>query len=201
MNWPSSLPEAAPVLDEFAGGRELLDPVVGGVDDIDVPGGVGREPADRPELAVPAAVGAPLAEIGAGGGELLHDERELVGDVDVAERVDCDRLGEAEDAFGAHPDDRGRGVRAFPCRPRTRRGEGGCGRDPRQCGAGPRQREGAGEGGGQPEKRATHRPDVLKPRGSGCELVSDQGMTNCERVAGGERLGRAWGVGVDLIGG
>ena len=102
------LPEVAPVLDEFTGGRELLDPVVGGVDDVDVPGGVGREAADRAELAVAAAVGAPLAEVGAGGGELLHDERELVGDVDIAERVDRDRLGEAKDAFGAHPDDRGR---------------------------------------------------------------------------------------------
>ena len=100
--------EVAPVLDEFAGGAELLDPVVLGVDHVDVPGGVGREAADRAELAVAAAVGAPLAEVLPGGGELLHDEGELVGDVDVAERVDGDRLGEAQDAFGAHADDRGR---------------------------------------------------------------------------------------------
>ena len=170
--------EVAPVLDEFTGGAELLDPVVLGVDDVDVPGGVGREAADRPELAVPAAVGAPLAEVSTGGGELLHDERELVGDVDVAERVDGDRLGEAQDAFGAHADDRGGGVRAFPGRPRARRGERGSGRHPRQhansCqhansrqrGAATRQREGAGEGGGrQPADRATHRPNVLKPQG------------------------------------
>ena len=126
--------EVAPVLDEFAGGGELLDPVVLGVDDVDVPGGVGREAADRPELAVPAAEGAPLAEVLPGGGELLHDERELVGDVDVAERVDGDRLGEAQDAFGAHADDRGRGVRAFPIRPRARGGARGSGRDPREHG-------------------------------------------------------------------
>ena len=143
--------EAPPGLDEFAGGRELLDPVVLGVDDVDVPGGVGREPADRAELAVPAAVGAPLAEVGAGGGELLHDERELVGDVDVAERVDRDRLGEAQDPFGAHPDDRGRGVRAFAGRTGARGRERGSGRDPAsERGAATRQREDerAGEGGG-----------------------------------------------------
>ena len=128
-------------------GRELLDPVVLGVDDVDVPGGVGREAADRPELAVPAAEGAPLAEVCAGGGELLHDERELVGDVDVAERVDGDRLGEAQDAFGAHPDDRRRGVRAFPVRPGARGGDRGSGRDPRERGAAARQRNDAGEGG------------------------------------------------------
>ena len=117
--------EAAPVLDEFAGGRELLDPVVLGVDDVDVPRGVGREAADRPELAMARRRRSPTRRGMPGGGELLHDERELVGDVDVAERVDGDRLGEAQDAFGAHPDDRGRGVRAFPGRAGARGGERG----------------------------------------------------------------------------
>ncbi len=92
----------APGSDERPGGIELLDPVVGGVDDVDVPGGVGCKAADRPELTVPAAKGAPLAEVNAGGAELLHDIGELVGDIDVAGCVDRDGLGEAEHAFGAH---------------------------------------------------------------------------------------------------
>ena len=41
-------------------GRELLDPVVARVHDVDVARGVDGEPADRPELAVAAAERAPL---------------------------------------------------------------------------------------------------------------------------------------------
>jgi len=42
---------------------------------------------------------------GAAGGELLHDVAQLIGDVHVALRVYRDRLGEAQDAFGALPND------------------------------------------------------------------------------------------------
>jgi hypothetical protein len=159
------LAEVPPVLDVFAGGRELLDPVVLGVDDVDVPGGIGREAADRAELAVAAAEGAPLAEVLPGGVELLHDERQLVGDVDVAERVDGDRLGKAQHTFGAHADDHGRGVRAFPVRARARRGTRGSGRDPRERGTAARQRESAGEGSGEPDDRATHPTEFSRIRG------------------------------------
>ena len=69
-------------------------------------------PPIGPELAVTAAVGAPLRLERAVGGELLHDVAQLVGDVHVALRVHGDRLGEAQHALGTLADDlRGR-VRA-----------------------------------------------------------------------------------------
>ena len=83
-----------------------------GVDDIHVARRVGGEPADRPELAVTAAIGAPLAEIRARGVELLHDIAELIGDIHVPGGVQCDGLREAQDRFGALPEDRRGGVRA-----------------------------------------------------------------------------------------
>jgi len=99
----------SPLRDERAVRVELLDPVVAGVDDVDVAGGVRREPADRAELPVPAAEGAPLGLEHARVRELLHDVPELVGDVHVALRVQRDRLGEAQHALRALADDlRGR---------------------------------------------------------------------------------------------
>ena len=58
---PSSLPRWPQAVMNSPFGAELLDPVVAGVDHVHVAGRVGRQPADRPELAVAAAVGAPLA--------------------------------------------------------------------------------------------------------------------------------------------
>ncbi len=105
-------PLVAPLQDEVAVCVELLDAVVAGVDDVHVTGGVHGQPADRPELAVSAAVGAPLGLKRAGRGELLHDVAELVGDVHVADAVDGDGLGEAQHALGALADDLRGGVRA-----------------------------------------------------------------------------------------
>ena len=112
MNAPEFAAAVPPGGDEVARWVELLDPVVAGVDHVHVPAGVGREAADRAELAVAAAVGAPLGLERAGGGELLHDVAELVGDVHVALRVHRDGLGKAQHALGAPADHLRRHVRA-----------------------------------------------------------------------------------------
>src|SRR5207248_3165925 len=91
--------------DEVAAGVELLDPVVARVDHVHVAGGVRGEAADRPELTVAAAVGAPLRLKHPFGGELLHHVAELVGHEHVPLRTDRDRLGEAQHALGALADD------------------------------------------------------------------------------------------------
>ena len=106
-------------------GVELLDPVVARVDHVHVAGRVGREAADRAELAVAAAVGAPLGLERAGGGELLHDVAELVGHVHVALRVQRDGLGEAQHALGALADHlrrrhTGTGASRSPAQPSAR---------------------------------------------------------------------------------
>ena len=53
---PQSAAAPAPAHQECAVGIELLDPVVARVDHVDVAGWVGRDPADRAELAVTATV-------------------------------------------------------------------------------------------------------------------------------------------------
>ncbi len=118
----------APGADEAAGRGELLDPVVGGVDDVDVAGRVGGDAADRTELAVTASVGAPFGDQRAGGRELLHGVAELVGDVDVPRGRDRDGLGETEHPFGAVADRADGGVgtrRAAAARAAFGVGEGG----------------------------------------------------------------------------
>ena len=97
---------------EVAVGVELLDAIVAGVDHVDVAGAIDREASDRPELAVPAAIGAPLRFKDTGRAEALHDVAELIGDVDVALRPERHRLGEAQHALATLPGDRDRGVGA-----------------------------------------------------------------------------------------
>src|SRR5439155_11782462 len=98
----------APGRDEVSVGVELLDPVVARVDDVDVPRGVGRQPADRAELPVTATVGAPLDLKGPGGAELLHHVAELVGDVDIYLGAEGDGLGESQHTLGPLGDGRAR---------------------------------------------------------------------------------------------
>ena len=85
-------------------------------------------PPIGPNWPWPAAVGPPLAEVLAGGVELLHDVAELIGDVHVAGGVDRDRLGKPQHGFGALADDRGGGVRAGGGRTRSGTGFGMGGR-------------------------------------------------------------------------
>ncbi len=159
MNCPSSAAGMSPGGHEFAAGGELLDAVVRGVDHVHVPRRVRREPADRPELAVPAAVGAPLAEIGAGGAELLHDIAELVGDVHVAGGVQRDGLGKAQDRFGALADDRRGGVRARGGLAGAGAGFGAGGR-----GQGRAAREGEHERGHEQREQGTTAPGRMRHR-------------------------------------
>src|SRR5262249_40681070 len=74
--------------------RQLLDPAVPGVDDVDDPARVGRDPLRGPELPVGAAADTEPAEEGAARVELLDAIVLLVGDPGVARRVGCDPVRE-----------------------------------------------------------------------------------------------------------
>ena len=98
--------------DEVAARIELLDAVVARVHHVHVSRRVRGQPADGPELAVAAAVGAPLGLEGAARRELLHHVAELVGHEHVPLCVKRHRLGEAQHALGTLTDDVRRRIRA-----------------------------------------------------------------------------------------
>jgi len=75
--------------------------LVEGVGDVDVAGGVDRHPCREAELAVAAAVAAPLRQEAAGGGELLDPAVVAVSDVDVPGGVDRQPCRVAELAVAA----------------------------------------------------------------------------------------------------
>ena len=133
---PEFAAAVAPGGDEVPGGGELLDPVVAGVDDVDV----ARRRRSRGRRS--ARTGRARRRRSPTGLEVLPaalnfctDVAELVGDVDVAGRSDRDRLGEAQHAFGALPDHA----------VRTAYGQG--------AGAAPRARFGPRPGRHQPARR------------------------------------------------
>ena len=80
----------------FTGGVELLDPLGGGVSDVDTSVGAHSDAADRAELAVAGAKGSELADVGAIGVELLDPVAAGVGDVGVA-RCICGLAAEARE--------------------------------------------------------------------------------------------------------
>ena len=83
-------------LQELAVRGELLNPVVPGVDDVDVAGGVEGQALRRAELRVAGAERSPLQDEAAIGGELLDPVVVLVHDVDVAGPVDREGLRDQE---------------------------------------------------------------------------------------------------------
>ena len=89
----------------MAFGVEHLDAVVGGVGDEGFARGVGCEPARERELARFGAEAAPFGEVPQLRVELDDAVVDVVGDVDVADGVERDPVGEVEAvagrAFGA----------------------------------------------------------------------------------------------------
>ena len=96
MNWPFPVPAVPHCGDVCARGRELLDPVVAGVGDVDVVRGIRGDALRAGELAVAGARASPLAGVCARRGELLDPVVGGVGDVDVARGIRGDALRAVE---------------------------------------------------------------------------------------------------------